>query len=490
MNNKKNFKTSKPRSQSRTNSKQNNRHFYHNPKSAQQIAEGQVIPLKIKRLGINGEGIGYYQRTICFIKGALPGEKVLATITEVHPRYLTGVLHQIKKASPDRVTPIDAYADEVGGFELEHLAYPAQLEFKRDVIRQALTKFRPAGYQDYELRPTIGMDDPVAYRNKAQFQIRRLADGRIGAGLYKEGTHELVDLATCSVQHPLTMKIIRATVALFTKYDVDIYDEHHNEGELKTLVVRVAQATQETQVVFITNTPQLSHATEIIDELSTQFPEIVSFMQNINPGRQSLIWGDQTVKLRGQDTIREELDGLSFNLSARAFFQLNPQQTVTLYDEARKALSITPNSRIVDAYSGVGTIGLSLASEAKEIRGMDTIADAITDANENARLNNITNARYEVGFAEKLLPKWLKEGFQPDGIVVDPPRVGLDRRLIDAILKSAPKHFAYVSCNPSTLARDLVPLVKKYRVEYIQSIDMFPQTARVEAVVKLTLRNA
>lgn len=461
------------------------KNFYHNPSKSSDIKIGDEIPLKIKRMGINGEGIGYYQRTICFIKGALPGEKVVAEITDVQPRFITGKVRKIKKISPDRVKPIDSYAGEVGGFELEHLAYPAQLEFKRDVIRQSLTKFRPEGYKRYELRPTIGMENPTEYRNKAQFQVRRFEDGKIGAGLYKEGTHELVDLMTCSVQHPLTMEIIRIAVELFDKYDVSIYDEHKNIGSLKTIVVRVAEATKETQVVFITNTPTLEHVDEIIDELSEQFPEIVSFMQNFNPGRESLVWGDKTTNLRGKDVISEKLDGLSFNLSARAFFQLNPKQTSILYAEARKALELSPNDNLVDAYSGVGTIGLSLADQAKEVRGMDTIESAIDDANENAKINGIENAHYEFGSAEKLLPKWLHAGFRPDSIVVDPPRVGLDNKLITAILESAPKHFTYVSCNPSTLARDLTRLVEKYDVEYIQSIDMFPQTARVEAVVKL-----
>jgi 23S rRNA (uracil-5-)-methyltransferase RumA len=460
------------------------KNFYNNPNKSSDIKVGDEIPLKIKRLGINGEGIGYYQRTICFIKGALPGEKVVAKITEVHPRFISGEVSKIKKISPDRVKPVDAYAGEVGGFELEHLAYPAQLEFKRDVIRQSLTKFRPEGYKRFELRPTIGMENPAEYRNKAQFQVRRL-DGKIAAGLYKEGTHDLVDLETCSVQHPLIMEIIRIAVELFEKYDISVYDEPNHTGSLKTIVVRVAEATKEAQVVFITNSPEFDHVDEIVAELAEQFPEIVSFMQNINPNRESLVWGDKTFNLRGKDTITEKLDGLTFNLSARAFFQLNPKQTSVLYAEARKALELSPNDNLVDAYSGVGTIGLSLADQAKEVRGMDTIESAIDDANENAKINGIENATYEVGSAEKILPQWLKAGFKPDSIVVDPPRVGLDNNLITAILESAPKHFTYVSCNPSTLARDLVRIGEKYEVEYIQSIDMFPQTARVEAVVKL-----
>ena len=212
-------------------------------------------------------------------------------------------------------------------------------------------------------------------------------------------------------------------------------------------------------------------------------------MQNVNKGKTSLVWGDDTTLLAGKTFIQDKLEDLTFNLSARAFYQLNPYQTAKLYDEARKALELSPNDNLVDAYSGVGTIGLSLAAQAKEVRGMDIIPESIEDANENAKLNSITNAKYQVGKAEEVLPQWMAEGFHPDALVVDPPRTGLDDVLIQTILTSKPERFVYISCNPSTLARDLAQLTKTYIVDYIQSIDMFPQTARCEAVVKFTRRH-
>ncbi len=452
------------------------------------IPIGQRIPLTIKRLGINGEGIGYFKHTICFVKGALPDEVVTATVTEIHPRYMIAKLHTIRQKSPNRVEPRDPFADEVGGFELEHLSYPAQLEFKQDVVRQALEKYRPSGYKYYKLLPTIGMDNPYEYRNKAQFQVRVL-DGKVAAGLYKENSHDLVDLPTCSVQHPLTMKVMRRVVELLEAYQVPIYDEEHGSGIVKTIVVRVAVATNEVQLVFITNSTKLPHKRDLITELQKRFPEIVSYMQNVNKGKKSLVWGDDTTLLAGKTFIQDKLEDLTFNLSARAFYQLNPYQTAKLYDEARKALELSPNDNLVDAYSGVGTIGLSLAAQAKEVRGMDIIPESIEDANENAKLNGITNAKYQVGKAEEVLPQWMAEGFHPDALVVDPPRTGLDDVLIQTILTSKPERFVYISCNPSTLARDLAQLTKTYIVDYIQSIDMFPQTARCEAVVKFTRRH-
>ncbi|PWF99777.1 23S rRNA (uracil(1939)-C(5))-methyltransferase RlmD [Levilactobacillus bambusae] len=452
-----------------------------------QVEVGQRFPLTIKRLGINGEGIGYYKHKTMFVPGLLPNEVAVVEVTDIAKNFLRGKIHKLRKTSPDRVEPRDAYADEVGGFELEHMSYPAQLRFKRDVVKQSLEKYRPRGYEHYELRPTLGMENPYEYRNKAQFQVRKL-DGQVRAGMYERNSHRLVDMATCSVQMPITMTVMRQIVAMLQDLEVPIYNEEEKSGIIKTLVVRAAANTDDCQLVFITNSKKLPKKRELLARIATELPEVTSVMQNVNPGETSLVWGDETVPLAGAETIVEELDGLAFNLSARAFLQLNPSQTEVLYHEAAKALELSTTDNVVDAYSGVGTIGLSFARQVNEVRGMDVTPEAVSDANANAKLNGIQNAHYEVGTAEELLPKWIFDGFRPDAIVVDPPRTGLDDNLIETILAAAPDKFTYISCNPSTLARDLVKLTDVYRVDYIQSVDMMPQTARCEAVVKFTKR--
>lgn len=453
-----------------------------------QVEVGQRFPLTIKRMGINGEGIGYYKRMAVFIPGALTGEEVVAEVTSVAQRFLRAKIHRIRLASPHRVEPRDSYADEVGGFELEHLAYPEQLKFKRDIVSQSLERYQPVGFKHFDLRPTLGMADPYGYRNKAQFQVRRNADGQIEAGLYAERSHDLVDLPTCSVQMPVVMTVMRAVVGLLQDLDMPIYDEEQGSGIVKTLVVRAAANTDDVQLVFITNSQKLPRKRELLERIAKELPQVTSVMQNVNPGKTSLVWGEETKHLAGAEAITEKLDGLSFKLSARAFLQLNPAQMEVLYAEAKKALDLQPGETVVDAYSGIGTIGLSLADVAEEVRGMDVIPEAVEDANANAEANGITNAHYELGTAEDLLPKWIMTGFHPDAIVVDPPRTGLDDTLIDTILAVRPAKLVYVSCNPSTLAKDLVALVHDYHVDYIQSVDMMPQTARCEAVVKLTRR--
>ncbi len=453
-----------------------------------EVAIGDRFPLTIKKLGINGQGIGYFKHKVCFVPQTIPGEVIVAEVTAVHEKYLEAKIHRLKKASPDRVPPKDDYAGLAGGFELEHLAYQRQLAFKRQVVLDSLAKFKPFGYQHYQVRPTIAAPHPYGYRNKAQFQIRQI-DGQIVAGLYRANSHEVIDMVTCAVQMPATMQVMRQLVQWIQELQIPVYDEESNSGIIKTIAIRESRSTGEIQVTFITNSRKLPHKRLLLDKIQTELPTVRSVMQNFNPGDTPLVWGKETTKLTGDDYLTESLMGLNFHLSARSFLQLNPEQTETLYEEAAKAIDLTPDDTLIDAYAGIGTIGLSLASRVKRVLGMETIPEAVADANQNATLNGITNARYEVGTAEEVMPRWRQEGLAFDAIIVDPPRTGLDRSFIDQILQEKPHKFAYISCNMATLARNLTRLVPTYRVEYIQPIDMMPQTPRCEAVVKLVLND-
>lgn len=451
------------------------------------IQVGSRFPLTIKRLDINGAGIGYYKHKICFVTDALPGEVVVAEVTKVAPRYLEARTHRHRKTSPDRVKPIDPLYGKVGGVELGALAYPAQLRFKTDVVRQSLAKFKPRGWQDYDVRPTIGAEQTTHYRNKAQFPVR-VVDGHVRAGLYAPGSHRLVPLTTFATQRPLTMRLMTALCTMIEALEIPVYDEAKNSGIIKTIVIRESAATGEAQLTFITNSPKLPKKAQLLERIATELPEIVSVSQNVNKGKTSLVWGNQTTLLAGKTHITEQINGRDFALSPQAFLQLNPEQTQILYQVALDALNLSAGESLVDAYCGVGTLGLSMAHVAGDVRGMDTIPAAITDAQANAEANGISNVHYEVGKAEDLMPAWVKSGYRPDAVIVDPPRTGLEDAFIDALLAVSPKKFVYVSCNPSTLARDLTKLTRRYDVNFIQSVDMFPQTARCEAVVSFTRR--
>lgn len=452
-----------------------------------QVTTNQTLQIKIKRLGINGEGIGYYKRLIIFVPRTLPGEDVQVRVTKASPKFAEAELIKIIKVSPDRIEPPCEFYDRCGGCQLQHLAYNKQLDFKKDLLKQSLEKFKPADFRNYKLKDTIGMDDPWRYRNKAQFQLQfNDHTQQAEAGLYEMNSHHLVAIDNCLVQEETTQKVLNTVLELINHYQLPIYNEHKNSGILRTLMVRIGIETGQVQLVFITSTPKLPKKNHLIREINEKLPEVVSIMQNVQNKKTSLVMGDDTIHLWGQEAIEEKINDLTFDLSPRAFFQLNPKQTKVLYEEARRALDLSKNESLVDAYCGVGTIGLSLAHLAKEVRGMDIIPQAIEDAKANALRKGFTNTRYEVGTAEELLPQWLAAGFKPDAIVVDPPRTGLGEALLESLTNYPAKKLVYVSCNVSTLARDLKVLTKTYHVDYLQSVDMFPQTARCEVVVKLT----
>lgn len=447
-----------------------------------QMEIGQKFPLTIKRLGINGEGVGFYKRNVVFVKGALPGEVVTAKVTKIHKNFAEAIVLKVREASKDRVTPPCKVYEECGGCQLQHLSYEGQLKEKRDIVVQSLEKYVKELVDKVEVRPTIGMDDPWHYRNKSAFQIRKEGN-RVLAGLYAEGTNQLLNIDDCTVQHPMTTKVTNETKKLMQKLNI-------LKGVIRTIVVRTGVETGETQVCLVTTKKNFPQKEELIRGIAKIDEAIVSITQNINPLKTSLIFGDETIVLYGKETIHEKLGELAFDLSTRAFFQLNPKQTVVLYDEIKKAASLTGKEKVVDAYCGVGTIGLWLAKTCGEMRGMDVIPESIDDAKINAERAGIKHAKYYVGTAEKWLSKWVSEKFIPDVLTVDPPRTGLEPNFIKTVLKIKPKRFVYTSCNPSTFARDLKELTRIYKVDYIQPVDMFPHTARVEVVAKLTLKRS
>ena len=458
---------------------------FKNNKSKKNVKEKDVI-ITIKRLGINGEGIGYYRKKIIFIPGALPDEVVVAKIVKEYPHYIDGELVRIKEKSPDRVEFPKDVDPEIGGLELAHLKYEKQLEFKKNNVEEALRKYYPRHYSKYKVKNTIPAPDQWHYRNKASYQIER-KHGKNLLGLYAPNSHRLIDLPVMPTQNKDTQKTEREIKKLIEKHRVFIADRRKKLDGIKTIVVRQSEATKEIQVTLITIGLKIKNLLVLAQDI-LKLPNVVSVYQNETNWQNPQVWGNKTEKLFGKNQITEIILDKKFELSPRAFFQLNPVQTVTLYSEALKYLDLTPDQTLIDAYSGVGTLGILASDRVKQVVGIETIPEAVKDAQHNVQLNHVKNADYFQGSVEKVLPQLQRNGLPIDALIVDPPRTGLAKSLIKTILQVKPSTFVYISCNPSTLAQDLVLLSEAYDVRLIQNVDMLPQTPRCECIAKLVLR--
>ncbi|MGE5702884.1 MAG: 23S rRNA (uracil(1939)-C(5))-methyltransferase RlmD, partial [Clostridia bacterium] len=453
------------------------------PASAEEIRVGDRIVVTVKRIGINGEGIGYFRRKAVFIQGALPDEVVKAKITKVEPGYLHAEIIELEKRSPDRQQPPCPVYQECGGCQLQHMTYEAQLRAKEEIVRESFQRY--AGLAELPLRPILGMTNPWGYRNKAQLQTGRTGE-TIVTGLYAAGSHRLVDISGCAVQHPVVNQVIEQVKAILSELAIPIYQERTREGAIRTIVARVGQASGNVQLTLVTATDRLPDSKRLVQRIRQNLPMVTTIAQNIHKGKSPLVFGEKTIVLWGDERLEETLGDVRFSLSPRAFFQLNPEQTVKLYHAVREAASLNGDELVVDAYCGTGTIGLWLAPHAREVRGIEIIPEAVQDARSNARSSGIDNASFFVGRAEQLLPEWVDRGIRPDAVVVDPPRTGCERPLLQALAQARPKRLVYVSCNPATLAKDCQVLLESgYQLEWVQPVDMFPQTSHVESVTLL-----
>ncbi|WP_309119082.1 23S rRNA (uracil(1939)-C(5))-methyltransferase RlmD [Paenibacillus sp.] len=488
---------------------------------ADKLNPGDTVVVTIKRLGINGEGVGYYKKKAIFVNGALPGEVVRVRVAKVEPRLLYGEAVKTEKRSPDRAKPFCAWYDDCGGCSLQHLAYEGQLREKESLVREAFARYAGIEADALPLAPIVGMDEPRAYRNKAQLQLGLGPNREVLAGLYASGSRRLVDIAGCPVQRTAVNDVMQTVKRIVQSLGLPLADASGygraletapEDGEfavrsggrtaernarggartarrgpsaLRTVVARAAASTGETQLTFVTTGAELPSERALVAELRRALPNVVSIAHNVNGEDTPLVFGEKTRIVWGAERMKETLGDLTFELSPRAFFQLNPSQTVRLYERARAAAALTGGETAVDAYCGVGTISLWLARAAGEVRGIEAVPEAVEDARRNAAANGVDNASFHVGLSEELLPRWAESGFRPDVVVVDPPRSGCDRRLLDALRRVRPKRIVYVSCNPSTLAKDAAALLAggAYRLASVEPVDMFPHTAHVECVV-------
>lgn len=446
------------------------------------VKVGQKFPLTIKKLGINGEGVGYFKRKATFVKGALPGEVVLTQVTKVNTRYLEGKVLKVRERSQDRTNPPCPVFDLCGGCQLQHLNYSAQLKYKQQIIIDSLERYAAHIPAD-RVRETIGMDEPFRYRNRNQFPVEK--DGRkIRAGLYKEHSNTLIDLDECIVQDKMNMTVTQSVKKIMSELNIEVCKNPNKEDGVRAIVTRVAQSSNDVQVVLIVTNRNLKKQ-DMLAERIMRIPHVKSFALNINDDKESRVLGEETLILAGEQTIRETVNDLQFDLMPDSFFQLNRDQTAVLYEEINKAAALTGKEQVADIYCQIGGAALFMARSAYEVRGADEDEESIVNATYNMTLNDLENARFEAGNVLDKLEDWIEEGFYPDVITVNPTRAGLTFEEMDVFNEIKPKTLVYISRNPSSLAKDLAHLTKVFEVEYIQPIDLAPQTVQVEAVAKL-----
>lgn len=434
-------------------------------------------------LTYQGMGVVKVDNFPVFITNTLPGEEIQYKITKVAHSFAYGRLMKLKTKSPDRVPEKDRQYTQTGIAPLQHLAYPAQLKFKQHQIAELLEK----AHLDIKVAETLGMETPYHYRNKAQVPVR-MVQGKLETGFYKRGSHDLVPIEDFYIQDPKLDEAIVVVRDILRKYHIEPYNEQTNHGTVKTVMVRRGYYSHELMVVFVTRSKKIPMHDQIVAEIVDQLPEVKSIVQNINAEKTNVLMGKENKTLWGSDTIEDQLLGLTFIISPLSFYQVNPQQTEKLYEMAIEQAGLTGNETVIDAYCGIGTISLAVAKHAKQVYGVEVIRDAIEDAKLNAMKNHIHNVDFVVNKAEKQMAKWQEEGLKPDVIIVDPPRKGLAPEFIDAATGVDPKKVVYVSCNPSTLVRDIQRFAEKgyHVIKPIQPVDQFPQTTHVESVTVLS----
>lgn len=449
------------------------------------VQKNDIIDIVFEDLTHDGSGVAKVEGYPLFIPNGLPGEKAKVKVVKTNKNFGFGRLMEIQEKSPFRVEAPCPIYKECGGCQLQHLSYEGQLQMKHKHVKDVLERI---GKINTTVHPTLGMSEPWRYRNKAQVPIGEQEGGLIG-GFYQQRSHQIINMDQCLIQQEENDDVVNKVKDICNKYGIKAYDEARHKGELRHIMVRRGQVTGEIMVVLITRTQDIPNKCAIVEEIVDNIPNLKSIIHNVNNKKTNVIMGDTTKVLWGEETITDYIGDVKFAISARSFYQVNPEQTKVLYDKALEYARLEGHEKVIDAYCGIGTISLFLAKNASQVFGVEIVPQAIEDARKNALLNDIHNVDFAVGEAEIVIPNWYKEGNVADVLMVDPPRKGCDEALLQTIIDMKPKKVVYVSCNPATLARDLRILEDGgYLTEEVQPVDMFPQTMHVEAVARLTLK--
>lgn len=450
------------------------------------IEKNQEYIVEIIDNGYEGEGIAKIDGFTIFIPGAIKGEKIRILIVKVLSSHAFGKILEILEPSKSRKDPDCLTYKRCGGCNLRHIKYDETLEMKQNAVQSLVNKTLT---NKIEVQKTIGMENPIHYRNKAQYPVGINKNGEPIIGVFAERTHEVIPMEKCMIQNPKSEEIAKFVIEFIKEKNISVYNEKTRKGLFRHIVIKIGIKTNEIMCILVINGKEIPYENELIERIKQKFPEIKSIIKNINMKNTNVILGKENIDLYGNGYIKDVLGEYKFKVSPLSFYQVNPVQAEKLYNLGVEMAQITKNDTVFDLYCGIGTITLFMSKYAKKVYGIEIVKEAIEAAKENAKMNNVDNTEFFAGDVEIVLDDLINnKGVSADIVMFDPPRKGLDRNSINNILKIKPKKIVYISCNPATLIRDLAFFEENYDIKTIVPVDMFPFTSNVECVACLELK--
>lgn len=433
--------------------------------------------------GFEGEGIAKIDGLTVFVPGSIKGEKCEILIVKVLASHAYGKIVNIIKKSENRKESDCATYKRCGGCSLRHMTYEHTLKLKRQVVQNLVNK----GLKEkVEVLETIGMENPYNYRNKAQYPVGLNSDGQPEVGVFAQRTHTIIPIQTCLIQTEISQKIAKTIIDFVKEKNIQVYNEENQKGLLRHIVIKVGKYTNQVMCILVVNDSKFDQEQELVKLLCEKYPEIKTIVKNINNKNTNVILGKENINLYGNGYIEDKLGEYTFKISPMSFYQVNPVQAEILYTTAINQANLDKNDILFDLYCGIGTIGIFASKYVNKVYGIEIVTQAIEDAKENAKINDVKNIEFICGDVEVAFDELInKEKIVPSAIIVDPPRKGLDNKTVENIAKIQPAKLVYISCNPATMVRDLAKLEEIYNIKTIQPVDMFPWTNGVESITIL-----
>mgnify|MGYP005753901421 FL=1 len=444
------------------------------------IQKNQEYVVDIIDNGFEGEGIAKIDNFTIFIPGTIKGEKVKIIIVKVLSSHGFGkIVEIIEKSQARQDVDCNTYK-RCGGCNLRHVKYEETLKMKQNAVQSLVNKTLKNKLQ---VKETVGMENPLHYRNKAQYPIGINKQGEPVIGVFANRTHEVIPIDNCLIQNKKSEEIAKFIIEFIKEKNISIYDEKTGKGLVRHIVTKVGIKTGEIMCVIVINGHKIPNESELVENLKTRYPEIKAIVKNINIKNTNVILGQENINLYGNGYIEDILGEYKFKISPLSFYQVNPVQAEKLYNLGVSMAEITKNDVVFDLYCGIGTISLFMSKFAKKVYGIEIVEEAVKMAKENAESNNVSNTEFFAGDVEIVLDDLINnKGIKADVVMFDPPRKGLDKKSIENILKIKPKKIVYISCNPATLIRDLADFENEYDIKTIIPVDMFPYTSHIECV--------